>query len=161
MADSAPLTAGQESYIAKASEHFAAGGTLGDLHGMTDRDYEAMYAVAHGMYAQERYRDAQKLFDFLVACNPFDRRFHQALASTHQMIGDYEQAISYYSMASVMDMKDPTPTFHTAECLAALGRVAEAKEALQIVIEQSSSAPHALLKQRATGLLELLSRQPT
>ena len=161
MADSTPLTAGQEAYIAKAREHFAAGGTLGDLHGMEDRDYEAMYAVAHGMYAQERYRDAQKLFNFLVACNPFDRRFHQALASSLQMTADYEQAISYYSMASVMDMKDPIPTFHTAECLAALGRVPEAREALQIVIEQSSSASHALLKQRATGLLELLSRQPS
>jgi hypothetical protein len=77
------------------------------------------------------------------------------------MTADYEQAISYYSMASVMDMKDPIPTFHTAECLAALGRVPEAREALQIVIEQSSSASHALLKQRATGLLELLSRQPS
>jgi type III secretion system low calcium response chaperone LcrH/SycD len=161
MADSTPLTAGQEAYIARASEHFAAGGTLGDLHGMEDRDYGAMYAVAHGMYAQERYRDAQKLFNFLVACNPFDRRFHQALASSLQMTADYEQAISYYSMASVMDMKDPIPTFHTAECLAALGRVPEAREALQIVIEQSSSASHALLKQRATGLLELLSRQPS
>jgi type III secretion system low calcium response chaperone LcrH/SycD len=161
MADSTPLTAGQEAYIARASGHFAAGGTLGDLHGMEDRDYEAMYAVAHGMYAQERYRDAQKLFNFLVACNPFDRRFHQALASSLQMTADYEQAISYYSMASVMDMKDPIPTFHTAECLAALGRVPEAREALQIVIEQSSSASHALLKQRATGLLELLSRQPS
>ena len=161
MADSTPLTAGQEAYIAKASEHFAAGGTLGDLHGMEDRDYEAMYAVAHGMSAQERYRDAQRLFNFLVACNPFDRRFHQALASSLQMTADYEQAISYYSMASVMDMKDPIPTFHTAECLAALGRVPEAREALQIVIEQSSSASHALLKQRATGLLELLSRQPS
>lgn len=159
MADTTPLTPGQEAYIAKAGEHFAAGGTLGDLHGMEDRDYEAMYAVAHGMYSQERYGDAQKLFNFLVACNPFDRRFHQALASSLQMTGDYEQAISYYSMASVMDMKDPVPTFHTAECLAALGRVTEAREALQIVIEQSSSPAHAPLRQRASGLLELLSRQ--
>ena len=161
MADTPPLTAGQQAYAARASEHLAAGGTLGDLHGLEDRDYEAMYAVAHGMYSQERYADAQKLFSFLVACNPFDRRFHQALASTLQMTGDFEQAIGYYSMASVMDMKDPVPTFHTAECLAALGRLPEARDALQIVIDQSTDSAHAALRQRASGLLELLSRQAT
>lgn len=158
MADTSTLSAGQEAYAALAAEHFSKGGTLGDLHGLEDRDYEAMYAVAHGMYAQERYADAQKLFSFLVACNPFDRRFHLALASSFQMTGDFEKAIGYYSMASVMDMKDPLPTFHTAECLAALGRVTEAREALEIVVEQSGAAEHATLKQRASGLLALLAR---
>ena len=64
-------------------------------------------------------------------------------------------------MASVMDMKDPVPTFHTAECLAALGRLPEARDALQIVIDQSTDSAHAALRQRASGLLELLSRQAT
>jgi type III secretion system low calcium response chaperone LcrH/SycD len=159
MADTPPLTAGQEAYVKAATEHFAAGGTLGDLHGLEERDYEAMYAVAHGMYAQERYADAQKMFSFLVACNPFDRRFHQALASTMQMNGQFEEAIGYYSMASVMDMADPVPTFHTAECLAALGRLPEAREALEIVIEQSAAPAQSALKQRAVGLRDLLSRQ--
>lgn len=159
MADTPPLSAGQEAYVKAATEHFAAGGTLGDLHGLEERDYEAMYAVAHGMYSQERYADAKKMFSFLVACNPFDRRFHQALASTMQMNGEFEEAIGYYSMASVMDMADPLPTFHTAECLAALGRLPEAREALEIVIEQATDPAQSAVKQRAVGLRDLLSRQ--
>jgi hypothetical protein len=62
-------------------------------------------------------------------------------------------------MASVMDMADPLPTFHTAECLAALGRLPEAREALEIVIEQATDPAQSALKQRAVGLRDLLSRQ--
>lgn len=155
---SSPTPTDPEALAAQLAEHFMQGGTLGDLHGFDDRDYEAIYTVGHGMYSQERYDDAVKVFGLLAACNPFDRRFHQALASTLQMTGEFERAIASYSMASIMDIKDPVPTFHTAECLAALGRVADAREALSIVIEQSSSATHQPLRARAEGLLELLAR---
>ena len=157
MADFSQPSPAQEAYLAHAAAHLESGGTFGDLNGFEARDYEAMYTVAHGMYVQERYQDAQKLFGFLVACNPFDRRFPQALASSLQMTGEFEKAIEYYSMASVMDIKDPVPTFHTAECLAALGRVAEAREALEIVIEQSTAPALEGIRKRATGLRELLS----
>lgn len=152
----APLDA--EAFAAALSEHLLQGGTLGDLHGFSEQDYEAMYTVGHGMYSQQRYDDALKVFRLLVACDPMDRRFHQAVASSLQMTGEFELAIGSYSMASIMNINDPVPTFHTAECLAALGRVADAREALAIVIEQSSDPAYGPLRIRAEGLLTLLSR---
>ena len=148
----------QDVLTQKIADHFLAGGTLGDLQGFTDQDYEALYTIGHGMYSQERYDDALKIFGFLVMNNPFDRRFHQAMASALQMRGDFSEAIGYYSMASVMDIKDPVPTFHTAECLAALGQIEQAREALAIVLEQSATPEFADLKARAQGLIALLDR---
>lgn len=138
------------------TEHFSKGGTLGDLRGLTPAHYEAIYAVGHNLYAQARYDDAFKVFTFLVANEPFDRRFQFALASVNQMLGRYEQAVMYYSMGSFFDLQDPLPTFHTGECLLALGHRKEAREAFEMVTRQATRIEQAALKQRAQAMLELL-----
>ena len=139
------------------AEHFARGGTLGDLRGLKPEHYEAIYAVGHNLYAQTRYDEALKVFTFLVANEPFDRRFQFALASVNQMLGRYEQAVMYYSMGSMFDLQDPIPTFHTGECLLALGHRDEAREAFEMVVKQSTRIEQTSLSQRAQAMLELLS----
>ena len=58
--------------------------------------------------------------------------------------------------ASLLDIEDPLPTFHTAECFLALSWKAEAKEALELVVEQSDTPALAEVKTRAESMLELL-----
>lgn len=129
---------------------------LGDIFQYTDEDYEAVYALGHNLYAQQRYLDAMKSFGFLVTHNQYERRFMSAFASSLQMLKMYEDAVQFHSMASVMDLSDPKPTFHTAECMIALRMYAEARQALDLVIEQSRDEKHATLLQRAQALRELL-----
>lgn len=135
---------------------FANGGTLGWIFDYEDADYEVLYALGHSMYAQARYSDALRVFGYLVTCNHMEKRFMNAFASTLQMLGGYKDAIKYYSLASVMDMSDPLPTFHTAECMNALGMRDEALEALGYVLRQSTAPQYAELAQRARAMLELL-----
>lgn len=146
-----------EELIATVSEAFANGNTLGDLMGYVPRDYESVYALGHRYYRQARYLDALKAFSFLVMHNPLERKFANAQAASLQMLKQYDNAIAFYSLASVMDMTDPRPTFHTAECLIALGRVEEAIDALNIVIKQSTAPEFAALNARTQGLLNLCS----
>ena len=156
----AALIAGKEDLeplIGAFSEAFANGNTLGDVMGYEARDYESVYALGHNFYRQARYLDALKSFSFLVMHAPFERRFTNAQAACLQMLKQYENAIAFHSLSSVMDMSDPRPTFHTAECLIALGRMEEAIEALNIVIKQSDAPEFAALKARAQGLLSLWS----
>lgn len=136
--------------------HLTRGGTLGDLRGLTAKEYEAMFLVGHTLYGQKRYEDAEQVFAFLVMNNPYDRRFAQALGSAKQMLGQYADAIGYYSIASMFEMTDPVPTFHTAECLAALGKPEDALDALGFAIKHSTKPEHAKLKQRAQAMVELL-----
>ena len=145
-----------EDLWANVHTHLTQGGTLGDLRGLTAKEYEAMFLVGHTLYGQKRYEDAEQVFAFLVMNNPYDRRFAQALGSAKQMLGQYADAIGYYSIASMFEMTDPVPTFHTAECLAALGKPEDALDALGFVIKHSTKPEHDKLKHRAQAMIELL-----
>ena len=145
-----------EALIASVTQAFSDGATLGDLMGYEERDYEAVYALGHNFYSQARYLDALKAFSFLVMNNPLERRFSNAMASSLQMLKQYDNAIGFYSLASFMDIADPRPTFHTAECMIALKRMDQAVEALEIVIDQSNTPEFEALKTRAEALLGLI-----
>ncbi|QJC54942.1 Chaperone protein IpgC [Polaromonas vacuolata] len=132
------------------------GATLGDLLGFEDCSYEALYALGHGFYGQTKYQDAMKIFGYLVMHNHLESRYISAFASSLQMLKRYEEAITYYSLVSVMDMSDPVPTFHTCECLLALGHIPEASQGLELVIEQSQAPERIDLKERAQARLDII-----
>lgn len=140
-------------------ELLLAGGTLGSVYDYTDQDYEVLYALGHSLYSQGRYQDAVKAFGFLVMHNHLEPRFMNAFAASLQMVKSYEEALQYYTLASVMDMSDPAPTFHSCECLLALGRVDEAREGLEMVINQCKTPAQEPLKARALALRDLIARQ--
>ncbi|WP_292933883.1 SycD/LcrH family type III secretion system chaperone [Noviherbaspirillum sp.] len=145
-----------EKLAEQVLELFNKGGTLGDVYGYTETDYEVVYTLGSNLYKQGRYSDAMKAFGFLVIHNQWERRYVSAFAATLHMLKHYEDAIQYYSLASVMDMRDPVPTFHTAECMIPLGRLDDAKEALGFVILQSRDERYASLKARAQAMLDSL-----
>lgn len=146
----------QPSLAEEALALLSHGTGLGSIMGYTDYEYEAMYALGHNHYSQERYVDAVKCFGFLVAHNTMEPRYLSAFACTLQMLKRYREAIQYHSTASVMDLEDPLPTFHTAECFVALEMHQEAREALKLVLTQCDRPQWQELRQRSEALLALL-----
>lgn len=142
---------------AQVLELLSRGGGLGTIFGYTEDEYEAMYALGHSHYSQQRYLDAAMCFSFLMAHQSLERRFITAFAACMQMLKHYQDAIQYYSMASLLDLQDPLPTFHTAECFIALELPEQAGEALALVVAQCQSPHWQTLRQRAQALLELLA----
>jgi type III secretion system low calcium response chaperone LcrH/SycD len=134
----------------------ASGGNLADLKGLEDRHLEALYAMGHQAYGVGDYERAIDLFEYLVILNPLDRRFPLALGSALHMKGSHERAIHYYLMASTLDMMDPVPVFHMGECLIALGQVEQARDCMGFVVRQAHGAALAHLRERASGILDLL-----
>lgn len=149
----------QEQLASEITELLAHGGTLGSIYDYTEADYEVLYALGHSLYSQARYFDAMKAFGYLVVHNHLEKRFLMAFASSLQMLKVYQDAIKYYSMATVMDMTDPKPIFHVAECLLGLGMVKEAKEGLEVALGQCQGDVHEPLKARVQALLDLISKQ--
>ena len=141
----------------QALELLSHGTGLGDIMGYSDTEYEALYALGHNHYSQERYADAVKCFGFLVAHNTMEPRYMSAFACTLQMLKRYREAIQYHSVASVMDLEDPLPTFHTAECFMALEMHQEARDALKLVLAQCDKPQWQDLRQRSEALLTLLA----
>ena len=147
-----------DQLAAQITDLLMKGGNLGMLVDYSPQDYDVMYAVAHGHYAQGRYEDALKLFGHLAMMDPLERRFLNAYAACLQMVKRHEDALKFYGMVSAMDMTDPAPTFHLCECMIALGRTEDARAGLEVVIAQCPRAEHTTLRESARGLLALLAR---
>ena len=146
-----------EAFAAQVMELFGNGGTLKDVGGYTEREFEALYAMGYNLYNQAKYGDALLVFGFLLMHDQFGRKYYKAMGSCQQMLKRYEDAIRNYSMASLLDLQDPEPTFHTAECMVALGMVQEAREALDMVERQTRDKPERkAMHDRAEAMLKLL-----
>lgn len=135
------------------------GHTLATIQGIGQDKVDGLYAFAHSLYERQRYEDARKLFTYLVTLDHHETRYMGAVASCLQMLQRYDEAIEYYCLASIYDLGDPRPTFHTAECLLAQGRTAEARDALSMVRNDCRESRHAALKHRAQALIDLLDKK--
>jgi type III secretion system low calcium response chaperone LcrH/SycD len=113
------------------------GQTLGDLLGHSRESQEALYYVAHTLYSQAKYADAMRTFAYLLTLNHLDRRSFLGFAACLRMQQRHADALKYYGIASAMDLTDPQPPLHMAECHLALGDRARAQEALNYALSQA------------------------
>lgn len=132
--------------------------TLAELAGLSSQELEEVYESGLIKYQAGLPSEAIVDFTYLVMHQPWDRRFHLALASTLHWLGEYQNALTFYGYALVMDACDPSTSFRIAQCLLSLDEEATAIEALQMAITQSYSKPeyHEVGVQAQT-LLEALN----
>lgn len=145
-----------EDFVNNLIGLWRAGGTLAQAKGITRDECEAMYAWGHSLYALRKYNDAFKIFAQLVAYDHMEPRYQMALASAMQMTGRHEDALQQYAIVTVMKLDDPAPAYHSAECLLALGRLADAVASLEMARELCASGKHDAIKARADALLKAL-----
>ena len=100
---------------------------------LSQEDVELLYAMAFGLYEGGDYTGAKPLFRQLVVSKPLTQKHWVGLASTLQMEKNYEEALTAWSMAALMERNDPSPHFHAAECLFSMGQTDEARKALNEV----------------------------
>ncbi|WP_152829821.1 CesD/SycD/LcrH family type III secretion system chaperone [Shewanella sp. YLB-07] len=115
--------------------------TLAEMAGLTSQDLEAIYDSGQNKYQAGFPAQAIVDFTYLVMHQPWDRRFHMALASTLHWLGEFQHALTFYGYALVMDACDPGASFRIAQCLLSLDEESAAIEALQTAITQSFSHP--------------------
>jgi type III secretion system low calcium response chaperone LcrH/SycD len=118
---------------------------------------EPLYTVAHHLFGQARYDDALRLFAILVTLNACDARFQNGMGACKQMQHRLDEAMQHYAVATLLDMTDPQPLLHWAECLLSLGQRGEALEKLHFALGHVEAFPrHASLGPRVRGLIALL-----
>ncbi len=129
-----------------------------ELYDLSDEDMESCYALAYLMYKNGKYEDARAQFAFLVFYDHLERKYWLGLAAALQMLEQYENAVTAYSIATLLDVEDPLVPFHAAECHIGLGDTQKAKNALEASIMASGdNEAFADLKNKASALLELLN----
>ena len=117
--------------IAEAAQKFATGfATMRELKGITKAEMEAVYSVGFNMYRTGRYDDAEKIFRFLVLFDHLEPKYWMGVGAIQQVRKDYQGAIASYGYASFLDLKNPKPQLHAAECFLAMGDKVNAASAL-------------------------------
>ena len=117
--------------IAEAAQKFATGfATMRELKGITKAEMEAVYSVGFNMYRTGRYDDAEKIFRFLVLFDHLEPKYWLGVGAVQQVRKDYQGAIASYGYSSFLDLSNPKPQLHAAECFLALGDKVNAASSL-------------------------------
>lgn len=104
--------------------------TVRELKGITDAEMEAVYSLGFNFYRTGNIENAEKVFKFLVLFDHFNPKYWIGMGAVLQVKKQYQGAITAYAYASFLDIKDPKPQYHAAECYLALGDRANASSAL-------------------------------
>ena len=120
-----------EEQIASAAKKFVKdGATLKEIRGITNDELEAVYSLGFGYYRTGKFEDAQKLFEFLVLFDHLSSKYWFALGAVQQARKEWQKAIASYGYSSFLDLENPKPQFHAAECYLAIGDKANAASAI-------------------------------
>lgn len=138
------------------------GATLASLRGLSPQRVEAYYALGYACFNAGRLADAQRIFSVVVMNDHLDRRYQLALGMVLQAQGRHEQALRPYGAASLADLTDPEPVVRMVECLLALGRGVDARQALAQALGQVEARPqqHQALHSQVLAILELVDAKP-
>ncbi len=115
---------------------------------IAQEDFPSLYAAAYSCYEAGDYEKAIQLFTVLTQSAPFEQAHWRGLASTRQMLSDYEAALHAWSIVALLNEQDPFVHFHAAECLISLGDSHEAEKALDMAEARLDSSTHGELKNK-------------
>lgn len=120
-----------EEQIKAAAKKLMEGYTLGAVKGISENELEAVYSVGFNFYQTGKLEEAQKIFSFLVMFNHLSPKFWMGLGAVYQVKKAFDQALTAYGYASFLDLEDPRPQYHAAECFWAKGDRTNALSALE------------------------------
>lgn len=131
-----------------------------DAMGINNNVLEGIYAQAYRLYNTGKYVEATHLFRMLILMNATEPKYVLGLAACFHMLKEYNNAISTYTMCSVLDPQNPIPYYHSSDCFIQMKDFISAMICLELAIQKSNDKPeYATLKERASLTLESLKQQ--
>jgi tetratricopeptide (TPR) repeat protein len=123
--------------LEQCREQLEQGHTLGELRGITDEGYAALYKIAYDLCDQGDFHHALPVALQLTLHKPTDSRYPFMAGSCLQRLGHVENAALMYALALDVDPEHVAAAYRLGECLITLGKPEEAATLLNKVIELS------------------------
>ena len=120
-----------QAQIEEAAKKFLNGSTIKELKGIKNEELEAVYSLAFNYYRSGKYDEAEKLFNFLALFDHLNQKFWMGVGAVRQVKKDYAGAVQAYGYASFLDLHNPKPQIHAAECFLAMGDKRNAASSLE------------------------------
>ena len=120
-----------QAQIEEAAKKFMNGSTIKELKGISNNELEAVYSLAFNYYRTGKYDEAEKLFNFLALFDHLNQKFWMGVGAVRQVKKDFAGAVQAYGYASFLDLTNPKPQLHAAECFLAMGDKRNAASSLE------------------------------
>lgn len=118
---------------------------------------ELIYSYGCSLYEAGSYKDANRIFFYLVNLNSEDPRFSFAYASSFHKLKEYGEAAAFYLLSAQKDSKNPYPWFHMGDCYIQMDQkdvaVVMLIQAIQVAGED---ARYEKLVQQASALRDII-----
>lgn len=121
--------------IEECREQLEQGYTLGELRGITDEGYAALYKTARELCDQGDFYHAFPVALQLTLHNPTDSRFPFMAGACLQRLGHTELAAVMYALTLDVDPDHAAASYRLGECLIAVGKPEEAPPFLHKTID--------------------------
>jgi Flp pilus assembly protein TadD len=132
--DDAPgLTPEQNAALLQLSQTLLdAKSVLESQHGLTAEHFALLYERGLSAYHNRDFHGARADFAKVLQYRPLEARYHMAFASALQQLGEYRNALLFFTLAAQLRADDPGAVYRIAECLIELDDAEGARQALQL-----------------------------
>jgi len=123
--------------LEQCREQLEQGYSLGQLRGITDEEYDALYRIARDLCDKGDFHHALPVALQLALHNPANYRYPFLAGACLQRLGQPASAAHFYRVALQLDESDAASAYRFGECLEALGQREDACHLYQWAIELS------------------------
>ncbi len=120
-----------QAQITESAKKFTEGATIKELRGISNNELEAVYSLAFNYYRTGKFDEAEKLFNFLALFDHLNQKYWMGVGAVRQVKKDFSGAVQAYGYASFLDLSNPKPQLHAAECFLAMGDKRNAASSLE------------------------------
>lgn len=125
-----------------------------------DDTMEAIYGQAYNLYNQGRYKEASYIFRLIMLLDYMTPKYILGLAACLHRMKDYKNAANIYLLCGTIDVTNPLPHYHAADCYIQLNVPEMAVFSLGLAITAAGDQPqYAVVKERSTLMKESLEKQ--
>lgn len=118
------------------------GVTLGELRGITQIEFNALYNIASKLCNDGSFEHALPICLQLMLHDPTDSRYAFQTGACLQRLGEYNYAAILFARTLDLQPNEAAATYRLAECLLAIDKSIEAKALFEMVIELSRGKFH-------------------
>ena len=120
---------------------------------ITRSQWDHAYGEAYVLFRAGRYENALPILANLVRQTPMIAACHFMVAACLHRLASYPQAVQSYLAAYALDVDDPLPLFHCADCLYKLEKPHEAKASLERFIDSANPTKYGSQIKQAQVLI--------
>lgn len=118
---------GLEWMQGKETKHFQ---NIAELLGLSFEICGSFYEIGAALFREKQFEEACSVFQFVSLLQPYTYEVWLALGMSHQRLEELVNAVSCFSVASLMDPSRMEPYIYSAECLIEGNEIEDAKGTL-------------------------------